>query len=282
MLKLGVQVSIQGGVDKAPLRAEELDCNAFQCFSRNPREWRRPKLDREEVSLFKRGIKEKAMCPVVIHAPYTCNLASPDKHLFKNSMRAFIKDVKDANVLGAHYFVFHMGSHSKTSELEGLERIARALKKTLQKVNTKTVLLMENTSGNGSWLGYKFWQHSFILKELKWSNKIGVCIDTCHCYAAGYDVASKEGLKKMFTEIDKYVGIERLKLVHLNDSMDPLDSRKDRHQHIGDGHIGREGFRNILRHPIIRNLPLILETPKKSIEDDLKNLETVRRLYYGI
>jgi len=144
------------------------------------------------------------------------------------------------------------------------------------------MILMENTAGSGSWLGYKFWHHSFILKKLRWTNKIGVCIDTCHCYAAGYDVATKAGLKKMFVEIEKEIGIERIKLVHLNDTLDRLGSRRDRHQHIGEGYIGREGFRNILSHPIVRSLPLILETPKRKMEDDKRNLERVRRIYYGL
>ncbi len=281
-MRLGVQVSIQGGLDKVVDRALHLGCNTVQFFSRNPREWRRKRLNKREVELFRKNLKNKDIKPVVVHAPYTSNLASPRKKLFYDSLRVFIKDIKDANLLEADYFVFHMGSHSKTSEIEGLKRVSYALKTTLRKVGTKTIILIENTSGSGSWLGYRFWHHAFVLKRLNWSNKIGLCLDTCHAWSAGYDVSSRRGLEKMLEEIDAHIGLERLKLIHLNDSKDPLGSRRDRHAHIGEGFIGEEGFRNILTHPLLKDLPFILETPNKEPQDDLKNLERVKRIYNGL
>ena len=282
MLRLGVQVSLQAKLVNLILKARSLECNTFQFFSRNPRQWKRVKLDKKDVRLFKRHLNKEEFNPIVIHAPYTCNLASPEKRLFKNSLKAFIQDLQEANLLGADFFVFHIGSHRHTSEKEGLERVSFALKKVLEEVNTKTIILLENTSGSGSWLGYRFWHHRFILKKLHWTNKIGVCLDTCHLWSAGYNIQTQEGIKGLLSEIEEEVGLERVKLIHLNDSKDPLGSRRDRHQHIGAGYIGMKGFKIILQEPFFRNLPIILETPKTSDEDDLRNLQVVRRIYYGL
>jgi len=277
-MKLGMQISIQGGLDKVIDRALELGCNCIQFFSRNPREWKRKKLNKKEVELFKKKLKDTNISPVVIHAPYTCNLASPKKKLYRDSVKAFIRDVQDADVLGADFFVFHMGSHTKSSEKEGLDRVTEALKTVFEKLKPRCTILLENTSGSGSWLGYTFWHHNYILKKLKWNKKIGVCLDTCHSFCAGYDISTEEGLENLLEEIDKAVGLERLKLIHLNDSKDKLGSRKDRHFHIGEGFIGLEAFKRIVNHPKLRDLPFILETPNKNPSDDPKNLMIVKSI----
>ncbi len=277
-MKLGVQISIQGGLDKVIDRAIELKCNCVQFFSRNPREWKRRRLDKIEVELFKQKLKTTKISPIVIHAPYTCNLASPKQRLYKESIKAFVRDIEDANILEADFFVFHMGSHSKTSEKEGLERVVKALKIALEKAKPRCIILLENTSGSGSWLGYIFWHHNYILRKLKWHKKIGVCLDTCHSFCAGYDISTPEGLENLLDEIEAQVGLERLKLIHLNDSKDKLGSKRDRHYHIGEGYIGLKAFERIVNHPKLKDLPFILETPNKNPLDDFKNLERVRSI----
>jgi deoxyribonuclease-4 len=173
-----------------------------------------------------------------------------------------------------------MGSHKGSSEIRGLLKLAKALKKILNAANgVNTTVLLENTSGSGSWLGSKFSQHKFIFEETAWPQNLGLCLDTAHCYAAGYDIATAAGLDSLIAEIEEGIGIERLKIIHLNDTQEKLGSLKDRHCDIGKGNIGKKGFRLILNHPALRDLPFILETPKESDEDDIRNLEAVRELY---
>ena len=276
---LGVQVSIEGKIYEALNRAGELGCNTMQIFSRNPQRWRDNFLEPEEIKEFNQRKEKFAIKPIFIHIPYLINLASPNPRLYKASIAAYIEDIQEAHTLKADYIVTHMGSHKETSEVAGIRRLVRALNKILEKtINTQVGILLENTAGSGSWLGYKFSHQKKILQGLNQKERVGLCFDTAHAYLAGYDIATEEGLKKTLDEIDRLVGIDLIKLIHLNDAKDKLGSHRDKHEHIGRGSIGLEGIKRIINHPRLRNIPFILETPKKTVQDDLMNLNTVRRL----
>jgi deoxyribonuclease IV len=276
---LGVHVSIAGHIWESIGRAEALGCSAMQIFSRDPRQWRRAKLETEDVQEFRRRRKASGIRKVFIHIPYLINLASPYRILYQGSVRAYIQDMREAQALGADYIVTHMGSHKESGEKKGLKRITSALNKVLDKTKDSPVgILLENTSGSGSWLGYVFEHQRRIIDGIEDKDRMGVCFDTCHAYAAGYDLAKREGYRKTMLGLDEIVGLNRLKLVHLNDSRDEFASHLDRHEHIGKGTIGIEGFRRILNDRRLSDASFILETPKDSESADKRNLNTVRKL----
>jgi deoxyribonuclease-4 len=276
---LGMQVSTEGKIYEALNRAHELGCNTMQVFSRNPQRWRDDFLDPKDIEEFKQRQEKFKIQPLFIHISYLINLASPNPRLYGGSIDAYIEDILEAHTLKADYIVTHMGSHKETSEEQGIERLTRALNRILEKTsNTSVGILLENTAGSGSWLGYKFTHQKKIIQGLKRKERVGLCFDTAHAYLAGYDIATKEGLEATLDEIEELVGIKLIKLIHLNDARDKLGSRHDRHEHIGKGNIGLEGMKRIINHPRLRNLPFILETPRKTNEDDAMNLNTVRRL----
>jgi len=275
---LGVQVSIAGKIFIAIDRAKSLGCSTMQIFSRNPREWRHSQLNLEDIEEFKQRRKRANIGPIFIHIPYLTNLASPFRRLYSGSIKAYIEDIKEANNLGAEYLVTHMGSHKKRGEYFGIKRFSEALNIIIRETRReKVTILLENTSGSGSWLGYTFQHHKMIISRIKDKDRIGICFDTCHAYSAGYDIATEVGLEDVLREIDNSVGLRTLKLIHLNDSKDKLGSHRDRHEHIGKGKIGLEGFRRIINHPKLKDLPFILETPKRSEKEDIINLSVVRR-----
>lgn len=276
---LGVHVSISGNIYEALDRAHILGCNAMQIFSRNPRQWRQLEISSEDISEFKKRRKQYNIECVVVHIPYLINLASPYKTLYRKSIRAYIEDLNEANQLGAEFLVTHMGSHAKTNELSGIDRFAEALNKIFDEtkgINTK--LLLENTSGSGSWLGYKFAHHKMIFSRVRQKERLGICLDTAHAYTAGYDLKSEVGLESMLSEIDELIGLDKLEVIHLNDSKKDFSSHLDQHEHIGKGKLGAFSIRRILKHPKLKETVFILETPKMNIEDDMMNLAAVRKL----
>jgi deoxyribonuclease-4 len=276
---LGVQVSTAGKIYEAIERARELSCNTMQIFSRNPQRWRDNFLEPKDVGEFNKRQEKCKIRPLFIHIPYLINLASPNPRLYEASIEAYIEDILEAQVLKADYIVTHMGSHKETSEEEGIKRFIKALNSITEKTkNTSIGILLENTAGSGSWLGYNFSHHKQILQGLEHKERAGLCFDTAHAYLAGYDIATRGGLKATLDEIDKLVGINLIKLIHLNDAKDNLGSERDRHEHIGKGKIGKEGMARIINHPKLRDLPFILETPKDSENADRMNLEIVRGL----
>ncbi|MCM8774654.1 MAG: deoxyribonuclease IV [Candidatus Omnitrophica bacterium] len=280
MLKLGVQVSVEGGIEKSIDRALALQCNTMQIFVRNPRRFRKGFLKDDEIDMFKKKFLKSGISPLVVHTPYTLNLASSKVFLHWITVKEFILDLLEVDKLGADYLVTHTGCYKGANEEAGLKKVVKALKKILKSTEgIKTNILLENTSGGGTWLGYKFFHYNFILKELNYTDRVGVCLDTAHAWNAGYRINSEIGLEEMLSEIKQTIGIHRVKLVHLNDTLDELGSRKDKHSHIGEGKIGEKGFSLIVNHPLLRDLPFILETPKKDESDDIKNLNTVRRIY---
>jgi deoxyribonuclease-4 len=276
---LGVHVSTQGKIYEAVERGYKLGCNTIQIFSRSPQRWRDNFLENKDVEEFNRRREKFKIKPIFIHIPYLINLASPSPRLYGASIEAYIEDILEASLLKADYIVTHMGSHKATSEDEGLGRLINALNKILEKTkNTNVGILLENTAGSGSWLGYKFSHQKKIMQNLKYKERVGLCFDTAHAYLAGYDIAKKAGLEDTLGEIDKLVGLELIKLIHLNDAKDKLSSHHDRHENIGKGYIGLEGMKRIINHPKLKDLPFILETPKKNDESDIMNLSVVRRL----
>ena len=276
---LGVQVSIEGKIYEAVERAHKLGCNTMQIFSRNPQRWREDFLQPQDTREFNRRQDKLKIKPLFIHIPYLINLASPNPKLYEASIEAYIEDILEAQVLKADYIVTHMGSHKETSEEAGIKRLTEALNRILERTKSSSVgILLENTAGSGSWLGYKFVHQKTIIQGLKHKERVGLCFDTAHAYLAGYDIATKAGLEATLDEIDRAVGINLIRLIHLNDAKGALGSRHDRHEHIGKGNIGREGMERIINHPKLRNIPFILETPKDSESADRMNLKTVRTL----
>ncbi|MEM7816477.1 MAG: deoxyribonuclease IV [Candidatus Aenigmatarchaeota archaeon] len=280
---MGCQVSISGKIYEAIDRAKALGCNCMQIFTRNPRQIRRKNLSKLDIKIFKERVQKENINPIVAHIPYTLNLATSKNRFHKITIKEFIQDLIEIDKLGIQYLVTHMGSYKGTTEADGLFRVIEALRKILEATkDSKTMILLENTSGSGNWLGYNFVHQHIVLENLNWINRVGICLDTAHAWSAGYRIDDLEGLNTLIEEIDKKIGLDRLKIVHLNDTKEKLNSRRDRHFHIGEGLIGEKGFYNILNHQKLKNLPFILETPKKSEEDDIRNLETVRRLYNGV
>ncbi len=276
---LGVHVSIAGHIWESIGRAEALGCGAMQIFPRDPRQWRKAKLKAEDIKEFRRRREKSGIRAVFVHIPYLINLASPDYILYRRSIQAYIQDMFDAEALGVEYIVTHMGSHKESGEKKGIKRVTSALNKILERTKNSPVgILLENTSGSGSFLGYIFEHQRLIIDGVENKKRMGVCLDTCHAYTAGYDLASAQGYAQVISGFDEIVGLKRLKLVHLNDSRDNFGSHADRHEHIGKGKIGLEGFRRMLNDPRLANAAFILETPKDTDAADRKNLNTVRKL----
>ena len=252
----------------------------MQIFSRNPRQQRKDLIDSQDAARFKKLAKKEKISPVVIHSPYLLNLASSRQSFYKITIREFIIDLSEADKLGASYLVTHMGSYKGGTESGGLLRVANALNKILKETKgLKTKILLENTSGSGDWLGYTFSHQGLIFKKIHQPDRVGICLDTAHAWAAGYKVNQKAGLEEMVEEIDKEVGLQMLKVIHLNDTREELNSRRDRHYDIGKGKIGERGFSRIINHPKLKDSAFILETPKEKEGDDLENLRVVRKLY---
>jgi deoxyribonuclease-4 len=281
LLRLGVQVSISGKIYKAVDRAAELGCNTMQIFSRNPRSFRRKPHDKPDIEEFRKRRSQAKISPLVIHTVYTLNLASANKRFYRFSIRDFIRDLQDAQALGAELVVTHVGSFKRSSYEQGLNRVIGALEKILARTPASITLLLENISGSGHWIGSRFSEMAYIIDKLGKPSNLGICLDTCHVFSAGYNIREEEGLSGMVGEIDSLIGIDKLKIIHLNDTRDKLGSRRDRHWDIGQGEIGKEGFKRFINHPSLRDIPFILETPKKKDDDDARNLEVVRKLYDG-
>lgn len=285
MRKLGAHVSIGGGVWRALRRGEELGCDTIQIFTKNARSWRSRPLKDEEIEAFRKAKIETGIGPVVAHDTYLINLASPREELYNRSIEALWQELQRAEALGIPWMVIHPGAHMGSGEEEGLYRIARALNLIHQRGQLRVQILLETTAGQESSLGCNFEHLARILEMLEEDHRIGVCLDTCHLFAAGYDLSTEEGYQRTMEEFDRLVGLERVKAIHLNDSKAPRGSRVDRHEHIGHGQLGLEAFRSILRDERFRDLPFLIETPKGQTptgEDwDRVNLRVLRSLAQG-
>jgi deoxyribonuclease-4 len=264
---------------KALDRAQTLGCEAIQLFSGNPNAWARSPLDPASAALFSARAAELDIHPIVLHTPYLVNLASPDEDIWGKSAVVLADAVKRAPSLSANYIVTHIGSHKGEGYDEGIHRIARAVRFALDAAEGP-VIALEMGSGSGNSIGSRFEQMEDILAHLTdVAERVGICIDTAHLWGAGYDISTAEGVNSLFDLLKRHVGLDRLKVVHLNDTQMALDSRRDRHYHIGKGNIGIEGFRTILNYPGTEHLPGIIETPAEDdLAPDIENLGTLRSL----
>ena len=289
MPRLGAHLSIAGGLPRAVDRAEASGCEALQIFTKSAGQWRARELPADEVALFRRRIRQTGIRPVIAHNSYLINLAAADAELRAKSVAALREELDRAEALGLDGLVMHPGSYTSGSEAAGLRMIAEGLAEIFaSRPEARTRVLLEHTAGQGTNLGHRFEHLAEIIQRLGESRRIGVCLDTCHLIAAGYDICSEDGYADTFRQFGRLVGFSRLKAFHLNDSRKPCGSRVDRHAHIGEGCLGLAPFRRILNDPRFARLPMLLETPKLDTPQsrrqsdvdplDRKNLSVLRGL----
>ena len=294
-------MSIAGGVEQAILRGHSIGCQTIQLFTKNNNQWHGKPLSPEGIKEFQRQRQEKKIGPILSHDAYLINLASPKPDVYKKSLGAFTDEIIRAEQLGIDFLVMHPGAHLGKGEDWALKRIAEAIGMVLgngrgtarraptsengdspQKMGAAPIfpiILLEITAGQGTNVGYKFEHLAEILKQVSQPERMGVCMDTCHLFAAGYDIRTVEGYKEVMKQFDDIVGIEQIYAFHLNDSKKGLGCRVDRHEHIGQGTIGLEGFRALLNDPRFERIPMILETPKGAdLKEDVMNLKVLRSL----
>lgn len=277
-LMLGLHVSIADSLDSAFDRAAEVGCTTFQMFTRNPRGWRFKPLARDQVSAFVEKRKKSGLEKIVDHMPYLPNLASPDRGMMKASRKTLDAEVKRCDALGIDYLVAHLGSHMGKGTMVGIKNVAEAFSEAISGSSGETTLLLENMAGQKNSVGARFEELKQILDLVKKSERAAVCFDTCHAYAAGFDLAGPTAVDNTMALFDECVGLDRIKVVHLNDSKGPIGSNLDRHENIGEGKIGERGFRSFLHYKGITDRPLILETPYSDVRTMKESLATVRRL----
>jgi len=288
-MRIGAHMSIAGGVSKAVDRAVVHGCEALQIFTKNASQWRGKPLDPAEIRLFRQRIEQTGIAPAVSHASYLINLATTFPVLREQSIVAFVDELDRAEALGLLGVVIHPGTCTAGADEDALRLIADAIRVVYKaRPRYKTMVLLEHTAGQGRTLGYRFEHLATIIRHLRGSKRVGVCLDTCHLVASGYDITSDAGYRDTFEQFDRIVGIDRLKAFHGNDSKRPCGSRVDRHEHIGQGCLGLEPFRRLLHDTRFAGLPLLIETEKTHgaerkgaiVADplDVKNLETLRRL----
>ncbi|MGE5586964.1 MAG: deoxyribonuclease IV [Clostridia bacterium] len=286
-MRFGAHVNRAGGLKSALDAARALGCDTIQMFSRSPRSLRSGSVDEGEARLLREGLVAAGIRPLVLHAPYLLNLASPKKETYEASREALAHDITLAKALGAEMLVFHPGSHLGSGQAAGISRIAAAIADACEIAGHRPPppnepgegprLLLEMVSGAGTEIGKTFEEQAEIMDRAR-GVALGICLDTCHVFAAGYDIRTVEGLSRVLHELDATVGGSSLALVHANDSVGDLGSHLDRHADIGEGRIGEDGFRVILGCGRLARLPFILETPRTTIEDDARNLAALRRI----
>jgi deoxyribonuclease-4 len=280
-LRIGFHVSIDGSVDKAADRAAELGCNTFQIFTRNPRQWHSVELAPETAEAFSDKVKMYQIEPVFAHMPYLPNLASPREEVYEKSVKTLTSELERCRQLEIPYLVTHLGSHLGAGMQTGFTRLVDGINKALNDAAGDVTLLLENTAGTRNSMGSTLEDIQHIIEQLAHSERVGVCFDTSHAFAAGYDLRTEETVEATVSKIDEIIGFERLKLVHLNDSKGDFNSGIDRHEHIGMGMIGEEGFRSMLTSGL-GMLPMIMETPKDARRNDVGNLNKVKELAVGL
>lgn len=284
-MRLGAHESIAGGLVNAFDRGHTATCDSIQIFTKSNRQWKARPLSDEEIAAWRERMaaEEEAgdIYPVVAHASYLINIGSPKEETWQKSFDALKIEVERCEALGLPYLALHPGSHLNAGEDAGLTNVVRALNQLHAETPAfKTVICLEHMAGQGTNLGRTFEEIAWLLEHTQKSERLGVCLDSCHLYAAGYDVRTPEGYAKTMQAFDRIVGLERLKMVHLNDSVHELGSLRDRHTHIGEGTIGLEGFRNFVNDPRLADLPGLLETDKSDdLHEDIENLERLRSLF---
>ena len=281
---LGSHVSVAGGLDKGVQRAVDVGCDCIQIFTKNNNQWAAKPLSEDAVSAWNAAISDSGLTHPIAHTSYLINMATPDDALFRKSVDALVVEMERANLLGLEGLVVHPGAFTKSSEEEGLKRIVDAVAETLDRVPPGSCrLLLENTAGQGTCLGHTLEQLAAMLGGVDFNARVGVCLDTCHAFAAGYEINQESGFAKMRKEIDERFPPGTIAALHLNDSKKPLGSRVDRHEHIGRGEIGLDAFRYLFADPLFGKLPGYLETEKGTDEEsgedwDVINLRVLREL----
>ena len=261
-MQIGLHVSISGSIDMAINNAIDRECSAFQIFTRNPRSWFAKDLELIEAKKFIEKLKESKIERMAIcaHMPYLPNLSSPEDDGYQKSIKSMIKEIERCDKLGVPYLVTHLGSHKGSGEENGIKRLTDALNKVAE-TKADVIILLENTAGQKNSVGSDFKQLAEIFSKCKPAKKFGICLDTCHAFVAGYDLRTKNSVKKTMKEFDDTVGIKHLKILHLNDSKGELNSNRDRHDHIGLGEIGNEGLGEMIKIMNKHKIPIVLETP---------------------
>ena len=276
----GAHMSIAGGLEKALERGKKINCRTIQIFTKSSNQWKAKEITDEDLRRFQSFYAQFHISPVVAHDSYLINLASPDPVLHRKSIESFFNEMERCEKLKIPYLVFHPGAHVGSGEKAGLKKIAQSINILLKRgKGFKVTLLLETTAGQGTNLGYKFEHLAKIIKMVRQKKSIGVCVDTCHIFAAGYDITTKKGYKKTFETFNKLVGLDKLKVFHINDSKKELGSRVDRHEHIGKGFLGLKPFKFLVNDRRFANIPKILETPKgPDLKEDVKNFKVLKRL----
>ncbi len=275
---LGAHMSIAGGIHKAILRGEEIGCTAIQVFTKSGRSWSAKKLKNDEIELFKQTWKKSSICQVVAHAAYLINIGSKDKKTEKRSLKSLIQELERCEVLGIPYLVLHPGSHLGVGEDECMKKISKNLDTALKTVKGKVMIALETVAGQGTNIGYTFEQLKKIRLLCKEKKHISFCLDTCHIFAAGYDISSPKGYENVMKKIGKVLGFKSLKAIHINDSKTELGSRKDRHANIGKGKIPLSTFKLIMNDKRLQNIPKILETPIQTGKEYVDEIKLLRRM----
>jgi len=279
-VRLGSHISIAGGVDRAVLVGQEVGCETLQIFVKSSNQWRAAPFREGEAERFRTNLEATGLGPVVAHASYLINLCSPEEELWSRSLEAFAVELSRCELLGVPFLVTHPGAHMGSGEPAGLTRLARAIDRIHARQPDYTVrILLETTAGQGTGLGYRFEHLARVMEEVDDPKRVGVCLDTCHVFAAGYDLKTPKGYLETWERFDQLVGMERLMAIHLNDSKREMGSRVDRHEQIGKGELGVEAFRLLVNDPKLAPLPMVLETPKgPDYAEDRINLALLRSL----
>jgi deoxyribonuclease IV len=281
-MNFGAHISIAGGIDKSPERAREIGCECFQMFSKSPHGGKSPIITKNIADIFKEQCKKYNLKNYYIHTPYYINLASANNRIYYGSISAIKEELNKADLLGAKAVVTHLGSAKDLGVKEGEKKLIEGLKKIFlekEEVAFKARLFLEITAGAGEIMGDTFEEMAHFIEEVEkdiHKNKLGVCFDTAHAFASGYDLRTEKTVKETFDNFDKIIGLERLGLIHCNDSLVEFNSHKDRHDNIGNGKIGLEGFKAILKDKRLSNLDFIVETPNGKEEEDLEILKVMR------
>ena len=282
--RVGFHVSIAGGIQNSITNALDIGCTAFQIFTRSPRRWQANELVEADVELFKTNLKKSGIekNSVAVHMPYLPNLSGPDGELFDKSLDSFAGELKRCSQLGIEYLVIHLGSHMDMGRDHGVQQLLKSCGEAVDnykssfKKNLDVTILLENSAGQKGSIGSKLEELGEILDKL--SNKTyGICLDTCHAFASGYDLSTEEACKRFINDFDKTVGLDSLKFIHLNDSKHEIGSRRDRHELFGNGKIGAKGLSTIINDKKMGNVPMVMEPEKVSNEEDIKNLALIRK-----
>lgn len=276
---LGAHMSITGGLEQAIIRGDSIECDVIQIFTKSNRQWHARPLDEQEVTLFKDTLKNATYVKMVIaHASYLINLASNTTTVRHQSIKALADELTRCHQLGIPFLVLHPGSGDVQNIDTTLKIVAEGLDEAFRLATGKTMILLETMAGQGNSIGHRFEQLATIYRQTHHKSLLGVCLDTCHVFAAGYNIGTKNDYHHVWQEFDRILGIHLLKIIHLNDSKKEINSHVDRHEDIGKGRIGIDGFKLLLEDPALQNIPKILETPKETLADDERNLNTLRSL----